>query len=81
MESKDNVIGTQIVSHDSSSSASSQSGYMPLREAAKWAGVSARTMKRWLKRGLPGYQAGPREKVLVRREDMDTFLRAKLYGK
>lgn len=51
-----------------------QGGYMPLREAAKWAGVSSRTMKRWFGRGLPKYQAGPREKVLVRREDIEAFL-------
>ena len=47
---------------------------MPLVEAAAWAGVSSRTLKRWIRRGLPTYQAGPREKVLVRPEDIDNFL-------
>jgi hypothetical protein len=31
-------------------------------------------MKRWIKKGLPTYQAGPREKVLIRRTDIDAFL-------
>ena len=52
-------------------------GYMPLEEAAAWAGVSPRTLKRWIRRGLPTYQAGPREKVLVRPSDIDQFLTRK----
>ena len=51
-----------------------QPGYLPLREAAAWAGVSVRTMKRWITKGLPTYQAGPREKVLIRPTDIDAFL-------
>ena len=51
-----------------------QPGYLPLLEAAAWAGVSVRTMKRWIKKGLPTYQAGPREKVLIRPADIDAFL-------
>jgi predicted site-specific integrase-resolvase len=51
-----------------------QPGYLPLREAAAWAGVSVRTMKRWIRKGLPTYQAGPREKVLIRPIDIDGFL-------
>jgi hypothetical protein len=31
-------------------------------------------MKRWIRRGLPTYQAGLREKVLVRPADIDAFL-------
>jgi len=53
---------------------------MPLREAARWAGVSPKTMQRWFERGLPHYQAGPREKVLVRREDINSFLLGKRAG-
>ena len=49
-------------------------GYFPLRKAAAWAGVSVRTMKRWITKGLPTYQAGPREKVLIRPTDIDAFL-------
>ncbi len=41
---------------------------------AAWAGVSVRTMKRWIKKGLPTYQAGPREKLLIRPADIDGFL-------
>jgi len=51
-----------------------QPGYLPLITAAEWAGVSQRTMKRWIKKGLPTYQAGPREKVLIRPTDIDAFL-------
>ena len=38
-----------------------QPGYLPLLEAALWAGVSVRTLRRWIKKGLPTYQAGPGE--------------------
>jgi len=54
-----------------------QDGYLPLVEAATWAGVSPRTLKRWISRGLPTYQAGPREKVLVKSSDIDQFLTRK----
>ncbi len=49
-------------------------GYLSLKQAAVWAGVSARTIKRWVADGLPSYQAGPRTKVLVRPMDIDQFL-------
>jgi hypothetical protein len=49
-------------------------GYLPLKQAAVWASVSARTMKRWMADGLPSYQAGHRTKVLVRPMDIDQFL-------
>ena len=51
-----------------------QPGYLPLHEAASWAGVSVRTLKRWITKGLPTYHAGPREKVLIRPADIDAFL-------
>ena len=54
-----------------------QPGYLPLHEAASWAGVSMRTLKRWIKKGLPTYQVGPREKVLIRPADIDVFLSRK----
>jgi excisionase family DNA binding protein len=47
---------------------------MPLREAAKWAGVSPKTLKRWISKGLPRYRVGGRGKVLVRPADIDQFL-------
>ncbi len=49
-------------------------GFMPLAEAAAWAGVSQRTMRRWISHGLPCYQAGPRSKVLIRPSDIGQFL-------
>ena len=51
-----------------------QPGYLPLRDAAAWAGVSPKTMRRWFMKGLPRHQAGPREKVLVRLSEIETFL-------
>jgi hypothetical protein len=53
----------------------SGAGFLPLREAAKWAGVSERTLKRWIGRGLPQYQAGPREKILICPNDIHEFLK------
>jgi excisionase family DNA binding protein len=49
-------------------------GYMSVAMAAEWVGVSRKTLKRWIARGLAFYQAAPREKVLIRPEDIDTFL-------
>ncbi len=52
-------------------------GFMPIVDAAAWAGVSRRTMKRWIDQGLPRYQAGARSKVLVRAADIEQFLTRK----
>ena len=49
-------------------------GFLSLDHAAKWADVSVKTVKRWLSRGLPCYQEGPRTKVLIRPSDIETFL-------
>ena len=49
-------------------------GFMPLVDAAAWAGVSPRTMKRWIDQGLPRYQSGPRSKILLRAADIEAFL-------
>ena len=54
-----------------------QPGYLSLEHAADWADVSPRTIKRWIKAGLPTHQAGPREKVLVKPQDIDQFLTKK----
>jgi len=51
-----------------------QPGFLPLAEAATWAGVSSRTLKRWIASGLPKYQAGPRSKVLLRPTDIEAYL-------
>ncbi len=53
-------------------------GYLPLREAALWSGMSVKTLKRWIAKGLPRYQCGPREKVLIKLEDIDRFLTKKV---
>jgi hypothetical protein len=52
-------------------------GFLPRKEAAAWAGVSDRTMKRWIVQGLPVYQAGPRTKVLISPKDIEQFLTRK----
>jgi len=49
-------------------------GFMLLAEAAVWARVSTRTMRRWIDQGLPRYQAGPGGKVLIRPCDIEAFL-------
>lgn len=54
-----------------------QRGYLTLKRAAEWACVSEKTMRRWIGRGLPVYQAGPRERVLLKPEEIDQFLTCK----
>lgn len=54
--------------------------WVPLRVAARLASVSPRTVKRWITRGLPVYQSGPRTKLLVRVRDIETFLKRKPVG-
>lgn len=49
-------------------------GYLSLKDAATWSGVSARTIKRWIVAGLPIYQERPRSKILIRPEDIELFL-------
>ena len=51
-----------------------QPGFLPLNRAATWAGISVKTLRRWMARGLPWYQAGPGEKVLIRPCDVEAFL-------
>ncbi len=49
-------------------------GFLSLTNAAAWAGVSPRTLRRWIAQGLPTYQASPRSKVLLRPSDIELFL-------
>jgi hypothetical protein len=49
-------------------------GFLPLKEAATWAGISTKTLQRWVERGLPKYQARPGSKVLIRPGDIEEFL-------
>jgi predicted site-specific integrase-resolvase len=51
-----------------------QRGYLPLRHAALWTGVSVRTLRRWTNQGLPRYQAEQRGKVLIKLSDINAFL-------
>lgn len=49
-------------------------GFLPLDQAARWVGVSIRTLKRWIAKGLPKYQAGPNCRVLIKPSDLEGFL-------
>jgi len=49
-------------------------GYLPLKEAATWVGVSTRTLRRWISRGLPVYRGTSKGKLLLRPTDIDEFL-------
>jgi phage terminase Nu1 subunit (DNA packaging protein) len=51
--------------------------WIPLRVASTIVSVSPRTLRRWIGRGLPVYQAGPRTKLLVRVRDIERFLTRK----
>jgi len=47
---------------------------MPIREAAQWTGVSRKTIRGWIKKGLPQYRGRPRGKILLKPSDIDAFL-------
>ena len=49
-------------------------GFLSIDHAAQWSDVSVKTIKRWIRKGLPCYQEGPRTKVLLRPSDMEAFL-------
>ncbi len=49
-------------------------GFLSLEHAAQYADVSVKTLKRWIERGLPKYQAGLGRKVLIRPGDIEEFL-------
>jgi len=51
--------------------------WIPVHVAACLVSVSARTLRRWIARGLPVYQSGPRAKLLVRVRDIEAFLTRK----
>lgn len=52
-------------------------GYISIRGAADYASVSTRTIKRWVRAGLPIHQACHRGKVLIKPSDIDTYLQRK----
>lgn len=55
-------------------SAGTMPGYLPLREAAAWAGVSDKTVRRWIRRGLCFRQVVNGGKILIHPTDIDRFL-------
>jgi excisionase family DNA binding protein len=54
-----------------------QPGYLSIEDAARYASVSTKTIKRWIKAGLPVYQATSRGKLLMRSADIDAYLTRK----
>jgi hypothetical protein len=65
------------IGHTTDLSPSTPFGYLSIEHAGQWADVSVTTIKRWIKRGLPTHQAGPREKLLIRPADIQAFLAQK----
>jgi len=49
-------------------------GFLSIEHAAQWSDVSIKTVRRWISKGLPRYQAGPHSKVLIRPGDIESFL-------
>jgi excisionase family DNA binding protein len=52
-------------------------GYLSIAGAAQYASVSKKTVKRWIKGGLPVHQGTSRGKVLIRPADIDAYLTRK----
>ena len=53
-----------------------QDGLLSVARAAEWAGVSIRTLRRWLRAGLAFAQPIPGGRVLIRQNDLERFLRS-----
>ena len=70
--------GTQVTKQPQ---APASVGYLSIGEAARYASVSTRTIKRWITRGLPVYQGTHRGKVLIRPGDIDLYLQRKTVPK
>ncbi|SLM49229.1 protein of unknown function [Nitrospira japonica] len=49
-------------------------GYVTIHGAAQYASVSAKTVTRWIRSGLPVHQGTTRGKVLIRPGDIDAYL-------
>jgi hypothetical protein len=53
-----------------------ETGLLSVAHAAAWAGVSIRTVRRWLCAGLRYSQPIPGGRVLIRQNDLENFLRS-----
>ena len=60
-----------------SSESSTWDGFTTLQRFTAGAGISLSTSKRWLKEGLPYYQACKRGRILIRPSDVEAFLQRK----
>jgi len=56
-------------------------GLLSLEHAAQWSDVSMKTVRRWISQGLPRYQEGPGTKVLIRPDDILTYLNRRVAPK
>ncbi len=52
-------------------------GYLTIAGAAEYTSVSTRTIKRWVRAGLPVHQGCHRGKVLIKPSDIDVYLQRK----
>jgi excisionase family DNA binding protein len=50
------------------------SGFLLLSEAAQYARVSPRTVRRWIAQGLPFHQVKAGSRVLIKSTDLERFL-------
>src|SRR5918994_2749694 len=55
-------------------------GLLSVARAAAWAGVSIRTVRRWLRAGLRFAQPIPGGRVLIRLDDLENFLRSQQHS-
>lgn len=49
--------------------------FLSVRDILESLPISMRSVRRWIHRGLPVYQSGPRAKVIIRRQDLELFLK------
>jgi excisionase family DNA binding protein len=49
--------------------------FLTVKEVLKSLPISMRSVRRWIRGGLPVYQSAPKAKVLIRRQDLEQFLK------
>ncbi len=54
-------------------------GFLSVSAAAAWAHVSSRTLRRWLRAGLPSYQPIPGGRIFLIASELERFIRRRLH--